>query len=97
MAQFQVSRNVALLPITFYTLGIIVGPMISSPCSTLYGRRIIYWTNFPMLVVFDCIAASSDNFAVLVIFRFLAGAGGSGVLAVAAGRHTLSLEFIMEF
>jgi MFS family permease len=76
----------ALLPITFYTVGFIIGPLISSPFSELYGRRIIYWTNFPMLVViFDSIAAASDNFPVLVIFRFLVGAGGSGVLAVAAG------------
>jgi MFS family permease len=75
----------ALLPITFYTVGFIIGPLISSPFSELYGRRIIYWTNFPMLVIFDSIAAASDNFPVLVIFRFLVGAGGSGVLAVAAG------------
>lgn len=38
-----------------------------------------------MLVIFNAIAAASDNFAVLVIFRFLAGFGGSGVLAVGAG------------
>ena len=85
MRQFHLTRTVALLPTTLYTVGIIVGPLVCSPLSELYGRRWIYWTNFPMLVVFQAIAAASDNFAVLVIFRFLAGAGGSGVLAVGAG------------
>ncbi|MCJ1351239.1 MAG: hypothetical protein MMC33_001222 [Icmadophila ericetorum] len=85
MRQFQLTRTVALLPVTLYTVGFIIGPSISSPFSELYGRRMIYWTNFPMLVIFDAIAAASNNFTVLVIFRFLAGVGGSGVLAVGAG------------
>ena len=85
MRQFQVNRTVALLPITLYTVGFIIGPSICSPFSELYGRRIIYRTNFPMLVIFNAVAAASDNFVVLVIFRFLAGVGGSGVLAVGAG------------
>lgn len=85
MSQYSVSRNVALLPITLYTFGFVIGPSIASPLSELYGRRWIYWTNFPILVVFNAIAAASGNFPTLVVFRFLAGVGGSGVLAVGAG------------
>lgn len=80
------SRNVALLPVSLYTAGFILGPCVASPISELYGRRWIYWTNFPMLVVFTAVAAASQNFTVLVVFRFLAGTCGSGVLAVGAGR-----------
>ncbi|KAI2601820.1 MFS general substrate transporter [Hypoxylon sp. NC1633] len=83
--KFDLSRNVALLPVTLYTVGFSIGPCIASPISELYGRRCIYWTNLPMLIIFNAIAAASNNFVVLVIFRFLAGVGGSGVLAVAAG------------
>lgn len=83
--QFGLSRNVALLPVTLYTLGFSIGPCIASPLSELYGRRWIYWTNLPLLIIFNAIAAASSNFVVLVVFRFLAGVGGSGVLAVAAG------------
>lgn len=79
------SRNVALLPVTLYTVGFSFGPCIASPISELYGRRCIYWTNLPLLIIFNAIAAASNNFAVLVTFRFLAGLGGSSVLAVAAG------------
>lgn len=70
---------------TLYTLGFSIGPCIASPISELYGRRWIYWTNLPLLFIFNAIAAASRNFVALVIFRFLAGVGGSGVLAVAAG------------
>jgi hypothetical protein len=85
MQQFNVSRNVALLPIVVYTLGFTLGPLIAAPISEIYGRLIIYRTNLPMLLVFNAIAAASDNFPVLIVFRFLAGFGGSGVLAVGAG------------
>ncbi|KAH8427775.1 MFS transporter [Aspergillus melleus] len=85
MRQFGVGRTVALLPVSLYTVGFTLGPLVAAPVSELYGRRIVYWTNFPLLAVFNAIAAASDNFAVLVMFRFLAGFGGSGVLAVGAG------------
>lgn len=87
--QFQVSRNVALLPVSLYTAGFVIGPCITSPISELYGRRWIYWFNFPTLVIFNAIAAASDNFTILVVFRFLAGTCGSGVLAVGAGMSFL--------
>ncbi|KFA63050.1 hypothetical protein S40285_06401 [Stachybotrys chlorohalonatus IBT 40285] len=83
--EFNVSRNVALLPVSLYTVGFIIGPCVASPISELYGRRWIYWTNFPALVVCNAIAAASNSFTVLVVFRFLAGSLGSGVLAVGAG------------
>jgi MFS family permease len=86
--QFNIGRTVALLPIVLYTVGFAVGPLIAAPLSELYGRRLIYWTNLPMLVIFNAIAAASDNLAVLIIFRFLAGVGGSGVLAVGAGNSS---------
>ncbi|KOS22078.1 Polyamine transporter 4 [Escovopsis weberi] len=83
--EFHVSREVALLAVSLYTVAFAIGPCIASPLSEIYGRRWIYWSNFPMLVIFDSIAVASNNFKVLVIFRFLAGLGGSGVLAVGAG------------
>lgn len=95
MREFEVTRTVALLAISMYTVGIVVGPLICSPFSELYGRGIIYWTNLPMLAIFNAIAAASDNFAVLVAFRFLAGAGGSGVLAVGAGTPSVLSQDVL--
>ncbi len=94
MRQFDVSRNVALLSVSLYTFGFVLGPCIFSPISELYGRKWVYWTNFPMLVVFNAIAVASDNFVVLVVFRFLAGLGGSGVLAVGAGMPSPHMALV---
>lgn len=38
-----------------------------------------------MLLIFTAIAGASNSVAMLTIFRFLAGVGGSGTLAVGAG------------
>ncbi|KAF4984818.1 hypothetical protein FDECE_17016 [Fusarium decemcellulare] len=85
MLQFDKTRNMALLPICLYTAGFVFGPCIAAPISELHGRRVVYRANFVMLIVFNAIAVASDNFVVLVLFRFLAGLGGSGVMAVGAG------------
>ncbi|KAH7124196.1 major facilitator superfamily domain-containing protein [Dactylonectria macrodidyma] len=85
MLQFDKSRNLALFPVSLYTAGFVFGPTIAAPISELHGRRIIYQVTFVLLVVFNIIAVTSDNFVTLVIFRFLAGLGGSGVMAVGAG------------
>ena len=84
--KFKVSRTSALLPISLYTVGFTLGPLIAAPLSELYGRRVVYWSNLPLLVIFNAAAAESNNLATLVVLRFLAGVGGSGVLAVGAGK-----------
>jgi MFS family permease len=85
MERFKVGREVAVLGVSFYTLGFTIGPILAAPLSELYGRRPVYWTSMPLLLIFTAIAASSNSIAVLIIFRFLAGFGGSGALAVGAG------------
>ena len=39
--EFNVSEEVALLPITVFVVGFGVGPMIFAPLSEIFGRRII--------------------------------------------------------
>ncbi|KAH7184943.1 major facilitator superfamily domain-containing protein [Fusarium flagelliforme] len=86
MEQFgETSRNIALLPITLYTIGFVFGPCIAAPISDLHGRLVVYKINIIILIICNAIAVASDNFAVLVIFRFFASLGGSGVMAVGAG------------
>ena len=89
MERFNVGREVAVLGVSLYTLGFTIGPILAAPLSELYGRRPVYWVTMPLLLVFTAIAASSDNFVVLIIFRFLSGFGGSGALAVGAGMHLI--------
>ncbi|EHL01081.1 putative Polyamine transporter 4 [Glarea lozoyensis 74030] len=84
MAKFNVEREVAILPLSLYTLGFTLGPVLAAPLSELYGRRIIYWTSLPLLVIFMAIAGASENITQLIINRFIAAVCGSGTLAVGA-------------
>jgi MFS family permease len=73
MKRFNVSREVAVLPLSLFTLGFTIGPSIAAPLSELYGRRNVYWTTMPLLMIFTAIAGAANNIEVLIIFRLLAG------------------------
>lgn len=85
MKKFDVSREVAVLPLSLYTLGFTIGPSIAAPLSEIYGRRNVYWATLPLLLIFTAIAGSATNMPVLIVFRLLSGLGGSGALAIGAG------------
>ncbi len=87
MQQYHVEREIAVLPLSMYTFGFLVGPLLAAPLSELYGRRIIYWTTLPMLLIFTGIAGASDSLPLLIVMRLLAGTGGSGTLAIGAGVY----------
>ena len=92
--KFDVSREVAVLPLSLYTLGFTVGPSIAAPLSELYGRRAVYWGTMPLLLIFTAISGGSNSIALLIFMRFLAGTGGSGALAVGAGMYSMSSDFV---
>ena len=85
MERFHVGREVALLPLSLYTAGFTIGPILAAPLSELYGRKVVYWSTMTLLLTLSAIASTANNIAVLIIFRFLAGVGGAGSLAVGAG------------
>ncbi|RDW69931.1 hypothetical protein BP5796_08328 [Coleophoma crateriformis] len=85
MEAFDTVREIAVLPLSAYCVGFIIGPLLTAPLSEIYGRRIIYWTTLPLLLINLAIATACNNLAILIVFRFLAGLGGSGSLAVGAG------------
>ena len=84
--RFHVSREVAILGLSSYTLGLGLGPLLAAPISELFGRRAVYLTTLPLLLAFTAGAGCAQNIATLVVCRLLAGSGGSGVLAVGAGN-----------
>jgi MFS family permease len=87
MRAFDVSRTVALLGLTFFTLGIGLGPMATAPLSEFYGRKIVYLVSSPIFMLFTLGAGFSKSFYSLVICRFFAGFAGSPALAVGAGSN----------
>lgn len=85
MQKFHVEREVAVLPLSMYTFGFVLGPLVAAPMSEIYGRRIVYWVTMPLLMIFIGISGSANNITTLTVMRLLAGIGGSGALAIGAG------------
>ncbi|KLO12517.1 MFS general substrate transporter [Schizopora paradoxa] len=87
MRMFGVNAEAASVGLTVYVLGFAFGPLLC-PMSELFGRRLPYLISWPLLVA--CIAPSAwvNNFAVILVFRFLTGVtsactltNGSGVIS----------------
>lgn len=87
MADFNVSRTLALVGVTVYTLGLGFGPIMSAPLSEKHGRKIVYLLSSPIFMLFTLGAGFSKSFASLVVCRFFAGLTGSPALAVGAGSN----------
>lgn len=85
MSQFHISREVGVLGITFYIFGMAVGPLILSPFSELYGRRLTYILSMGFSVAFQCLVIWSPDIVGVFFGRFLSGFFGSSFLSVASG------------
>ncbi|KAK0105121.1 hypothetical protein ONS95_004518 [Cadophora gregata] len=86
MDEFNVSAVTGLLGLALYVLAYGVGPMLFSPLSEIpaIGRTPIYVWTFVLFVILQIPTALSDNFAGLLVLRFLAGFFGSPCLATGA-------------
>ncbi|RAR13776.1 MFS general substrate transporter [Stemphylium lycopersici] len=88
MRDFDISRTLALVGLTLYTLGLGFGPVMSAPLSESHGRKPVYLIFFPMSMLFTLGAGFSKNIASLCVCRFFAGLFGSPALAVGAGTSS---------
>jgi MFS family permease len=87
MRDFQVSRSIALLGLTLYTLGLGFGPIFTAPLSEGHGRKVVYLVSSPIFMLFTLGAGFSRTFASVCVCRFFAGFFGSPALAVGAGTN----------
>ena len=85
---FHVSNELALLPYSFYVLGLAFGPTISAQLSETYGRRAAYRISVPIFALFIMGSGFSQNIWTLIILRFFAGFFGSPSLSI--GSATIS-------
>lgn len=79
---FGVSLEVALLPFTFYLLGLSFGPIIAGPSSETVGRRAVYVSALPAMGAFTLGAGFSQNITALTLCRFFAGLFASPGLSI---------------
>ena len=79
------SSILSALTVSIFVLGYVVGPLILAPLSEIYGRRYVLTGANVFFCVWQIGCALSPNLASIIIFRFLAGVGGSGCLTIGGG------------
>ncbi|KAH9020531.1 MFS general substrate transporter [Lactarius deliciosus] len=83
--QFHVSKEVTILGISLFVLGLGLGPIVAGPMSEIYGRSAVYRVSFGFFFVFMFPVAFAPNITVYLVFRFLAGYSGAAFLSLAGG------------
>ncbi|PNS18310.1 hypothetical protein CAC42_6127 [Sphaceloma murrayae] len=81
---FVVSDEASILPVSLFNIGMGLGPLIASPLSETFGRRIVYLIVLPLFGLFVLGWGFSDSLSSLVICRFFAGVFASPSVAIAA-------------
>ena len=66
-------------------LSMSIFPLWWSSFSETLGRRTIYLTSFTLFLLFNILAAVSQNIAMLIVMRMLGGGAAASVQAVGAG------------
>lgn len=79
--------SVKVLPMSIYLVGYVFGPLVFAPLSEAYGRRYITISAFSLFVISTMGAALAPNWALLLIFRLLAGIGASAPISVVGGIY----------
>lgn len=77
------SQAVGSLMITIYLLGYALGPLFLAPMSEMYGRYPVIVGACWFFVTFLLGCSFTPSMPALIIMRFLAGTGGSAVMAIA--------------
>jgi DHA1 family multidrug resistance protein-like MFS transporter len=81
--KFTINPTEASLPLSLYVLGYGVGPLIFAPLSEIpvIGRSPVYFITMAIFTILALPTALVDNFAGLLVLRFLQGFFGSPCLA----------------
>jgi multidrug resistance protein len=73
------------LSVSIFVLGYVIGPLILAPLSEIYGRRFVLTGANVFFSVWQIGCALAPSLSALIVFRFLAGIGGSGCLTIGGG------------
>lgn len=86
MRVFGVGQAKASLGLSMYVIGYGVGPLLFSPLSEVptFGRNVPYMASFALFVILGFPTATVENYAGLLVLRFLTGFMGSPCLATGA-------------
>ena len=59
--QFRISKEVAILGVSLFVLGLGLGPLVAGPMSEIYGRSAVYKVSFGFFFVFMFPVALAPN------------------------------------
>ncbi|KAH8659113.1 major facilitator superfamily transporter multidrug resistance [Tricladium varicosporioides] len=79
------STILSSLTVSIFVLGYVIGPLLLAPLSEIYGRRFVLTGANAFFAVWQIGCALAPNLSALIVFRFLAGIGGSGCLTIGGG------------
>ncbi|KAJ6118407.1 multidrug transporter [Penicillium samsonianum] len=84
MERFNVGPTAASLPLSLYVLAYGIGPLLWAPLSEIpvIGRSPVYAVTMALFTILSLPTALVDNFAGLLVLRFLQGFFGSPCLAI---------------
>lgn len=85
MADLHVSQTLALSGLSFYLLGLSLGPVLGAPMSEILGRKFVYILSLPISMLFVMGVGLSHHFRDVAVLRFFSGFFASPVMAVAGG------------
>ncbi|VVT54233.1 uncharacterized protein SAPINGB_P003973 [Magnusiomyces paraingens] len=85
MVKFHASQTLVLSGLTFYLIGLSLGPVLGAPLSEIFGRKIVYLTSMPISMLFVMGVGLSTNIWSVLILRFFSGFFASPVMAIAGG------------
>ena len=93
-ASLQVSSAAAGLTLSFFLVGIALGPVILGPISDRYGRRPVLLVGCSLFALAGAGCALAPSLPVLLFWRLLAGvgAGAGSTLSLAIVRDLLLLR-----
>ncbi|KAJ5106929.1 MFS general substrate transporter [Penicillium angulare] len=83
--EFGISSIVATLGLSLFVLGIALGPLLTSPLSEWYGRRVIYIISWSLFLIWTIGTAVAKNIQTVLITRFFTGFFGGTFLSVSGG------------
>ncbi|THC99977.1 hypothetical protein EYZ11_000556 [Aspergillus tanneri] len=83
--EFNVSTEIMTLGTSLVIFGFAVGPLMWSPLSELYGRRLPLFFGYTLFAIFQIPVAVAQNVETILVCRFFIGVFGCSPLAVIGG------------
>ncbi|KLO06430.1 MFS polyamine transporter [Schizopora paradoxa] len=87
LSQHFGERNTVVIAMytSIFVLAYAIGPLFLGPLSELYGRAVVLQSSNLFYLVWNIACGFAQNTPELLIFRFLAGLGGSAPLSIGGG------------